>query len=258
MDNQGDSNYRWYHVRDSPNFAVGVLTLIAVGIYAWYARQQVTDSDVANSIAKQALDEVNRPYLMFSALYPNNTSDNNGIHSRIGITWTNFGNTPALNPTFYMCKPVIKDDFNPPPYQCDLLDPPAKFQPIGPKQPTTLQGPIISAADLDATREGKKAIYMFGYLKYEDKIDVDPYGNSVRRVTSFCQQIVKQSAVLDIPAVSPDQTLSDADLARKKIIERQLSAALPYIGLGCQKFDYCIDDTCPDLRPLDAAANQAK
>ena len=115
MSEQTEANNRW-QVKEVWPFVVNFFTLIAVAIYACYARQQVTETQAANAIAKQALAEVNRPYVMFASLYPNNTADNNGVHKRIGITWTNFGNTPALNPTFYMCKPIVRDDFTPPPY----------------------------------------------------------------------------------------------------------------------------------------------
>ena len=169
-----------------PQFIVGFLTLAALGIYTYYTSQQVSESDSANTIARQALGEANKPYVMFSSLWPNLSHDKNGNHIQAGVIFTNFSNSPALNTVIYMCKPIIRDNPNPPPYKCDLADPATKTNAIGPKQPISFLGPILSDTDLDATKDEKKAIYVLGYLKYEDKIDVDPYGNQKRRVTSFC------------------------------------------------------------------------
>jgi hypothetical protein len=135
MDDQRGPNTRWYHVKDFPNFAIGVLTLIALGIYAGFTKQQVTETQNANRIAKQALAEVNRPYVMFTGIAPNITSDTRGNHTHIGLNWTNFGNTPSITNTWYMCKPIIKSDVITPNYKCDLAEPTTPLPVIGPKQP---------------------------------------------------------------------------------------------------------------------------
>lgn len=232
MGNEGGSNYRWYHIDQAPQFAVSLLTLIAVVIYACYARQQVEATQNANAIARAALTEANKPYVMFSSLFEPLTQDKNGIHKHVGMIWTNFGNTPALYPTWYMCTPRIRDNPNPRPYTCELLETPTKFTTIGPKQSINLQGPIVENSDLEATKDEKKAIYVFGFLKYEDKVTVDPYGNKKRRVTSFCQRIIQQN-------VTP--TTNDTSTSAPTVQN------VPFLGVGCQNYDYCIDDDCPAL-----------
>jgi hypothetical protein len=147
---------RWYYINDAPQFIVGLLTLGALGLYTWYSSQQVTASDTANKIASQALGEVNKPYVMFSSVSPHLTLDKNGTHKQAGLTFTNFGNTPALHPVFYMCKPIIKEIAGAPPYKCELLEPPAKTNSLGPKQSTSFYGPVISDSDLDASKDERK------------------------------------------------------------------------------------------------------
>src|ERR1700722_8050715 len=78
-----------------PSFWVNVITLIVVGFYTFYASQQVTQTQTANGIAKRALAEANKPYVMLASLNPNYTNDVNGVHLRIGFSLNNFGNTPA-------------------------------------------------------------------------------------------------------------------------------------------------------------------
>jgi hypothetical protein len=243
-----NSGKRWYHVSEVLPFVVGVLTLLVLGIYTWYSGQQVTESDTANKIALQALGEANKPYVMFGSLAPHLTQDKNGVHKQAGLTFTNYGN---------MCKPIIKETQGSPPYKCDLLDPPAKANPVGPKQSTTFSGPIISESDLDASKDERKFIYLFGFLKYDDKIDVDPYGNIKRRVTSFCQRIV-QPTVLSTNSTSnkiansaSSQVSPSNNISGQPGTEAQINAANlnepQFVGLGCQDFNYCIDDDCPEL-----------
>jgi hypothetical protein len=213
-----NSNYPWYHVASGvPQFIVGLLTLGALGLYTWYSGQQVTENNTANKIALQALGEANKPYVMFSSLAPHHTHDKNGLHKQAGLTFTNYGNTPALNPVFYMCKPIIKDIQGSPPYKCDLLDPPAKANPVGPKQSTSFEGPVIAESDLDASKDERKFIYVFGFLKYEDKIDVDPYNNIKRRVTSFCQRIIQPTIVSTNPTSNQIANLASSQVSPPQI-----------------------------------------
>jgi hypothetical protein len=67
---------------NKPSFWVAVITLIVVSGYTYFAHQQVTETQTANSIAKKALAEVNKPYVMSSGLNPNRTEDINGLHLR--------------------------------------------------------------------------------------------------------------------------------------------------------------------------------
>jgi hypothetical protein len=252
-----NSGKRWYHVSEVLQFAVGVLTLLVLGLYTWFSSQQVTESDTANKIARQALGEANKPYVMFSSLAPHLTRDKNGMHKQAGLTFTNYGNTPALNPIFYLCTPIIKETQGNPTYKCDVSEPPSKVNALGPKQPTTFAGPIIAQSDLDASKDERKFIYVFGFFEYNDKIDVDPYGNIKRRVTSFCARIVQptvetlNSASSQVPnlassqvpnlANNPGQPGNGAPPDAANLLEPQ------FIGLGCQGYNYCIDDDCPEL-----------
>jgi len=103
-----------------------------------------------------------------------------------------------------------------------------------------------------------KAIYVLGYLNYEDKIDIDPHGNQKRRVTSFCQRIVQPTfvAVNSTANQAPTSTTNPASPAIigrgaqpdvSKAIESQLTAQHPFFGVGCPDFNYCIDDDCPEM-----------
>jgi hypothetical protein len=250
---------RWYHVSDVPQFLIGILTLGALALYTWYSSEQVDKSEVANNIARQALGEANKPYVMFSSLAPHLTKDLNGVHKQAGLTFTNYGNTPALNPVFYMCTPLTKETSGAPSYKCDLAEPPAKANPLGPKQTTTFSGPIISEADLEASKDERKFIYVFGFLKYDDKIDVDPYGNTKRRVTSFCQRIVQPTMTIvdnnpvakQSPGLASSQSSPSGSSVAQPGGETQASSANlmepQFIGFGCQGFNYCLDDDCPEL-----------
>lgn len=251
-----NSSKRW-HVSDIPQFLVGIFTLFVLGLYTWYSSQQVAESGLANSIARQALGEANKPYVMFSGLAPHLAKDINGLHKQAGLNFTNYGNTPALNPIFYMCTPVIKENSGIPPYKCDLLDPPAKVNALGPKQTTTFVGPIISEPDLEASKDERKFIYIFGYLKYDDKIDVDPYGNIKRRVTSFCQRIIQPTVIDASSTATQVQNLASSQISPlnnnfgQPGNEAQSDIANlnepQFTAIGCQGYDYCIDDDCPEL-----------
>jgi hypothetical protein len=251
------SRYRWYHVGSGvPQFIVGLLTLGAVGLYTWNSAQQVSESETANKLAKQALGEANKPYVMFSKLVPRLTKDVNGLHKQAGLTFTNYGNTPALDPLFYICKLIIQESREALTYKCDLLESPSKTNAIGPKQSTTFAGPVISDSDLEASKDEHKFIYLFGYLKYNDKIDVDSYGNVKRRVTSFCTRIIQptiisaNSTTKQIPGLASSQIAppsNPSQLGNEPQPNATNVIELPFTGYGCPNFDYCIDDDCPDL-----------
>ena len=124
----------------------------------------------ANSIAKKALTEANKPYVMFSSLFPNYISDNAGRHFHLGVTWINLGNTPATFVRVFNCHPIIREDIVEPEFHCNISE--SKEQTpeavIGPKQPHTVIGPVIKESDFADTRTEKKAIYIFGYVTYQD------------------------------------------------------------------------------------------
>ncbi|MGD1015936.1 MAG: hypothetical protein ABR863_05790 [Roseiarcus sp.] len=233
MTDQQDDDHNKWNIPNWPQFIVSVATLIGVGAYTFYSSSQVSETQIANAIAKQAHAEVNKPYVMLNSLSEPITEDNNGLHKHVGINWTNFGNTPAIHGVWYMCKPIIRDNPTPFPYKCDLLETPQQFPVIGPRQTASMIGPIVSDADLEATLNEKKLIYVFGYFKYEDKIDIDALNIPKLRVTSFCQRIVQQKVY-----TSNEQT---AQLSGPPVSNP------PFVGLGCPNFDYCIDEDCKAL-----------
>jgi hypothetical protein len=176
----------------NPLFWINLLTLLAVTAYTAFSYQQVSETQTANSIAKKALTDSNRPYVMFSGFVPNHVKDNNGVHLRIGINFTNFGNTPANYVRFHDCAPIIRDDIVPPVIKCNPTEADSGESVVGPKQGVTIVGPKIEDADMTATIDEKKAIYILGYVTYQDSIDVDEHGIPEQRETRFCQRILQQ------------------------------------------------------------------
>ena len=235
MSNEGNSNYRWYHINQVPQFVVSLLTLIAVGIYTCYSRQQVAESENANAIARAALTEANKPFVSRATLNETMNQDANGNHRRIGLVWQNFGNTPALSVTVYVCSPLIRNDENPPAeYKCNLDYRPEHLGAIPAKQNVSLTGPIISEEDLKATQESppKKAIYLFGYIAYGDSVSFDRYGNPLRRATGTCVRVIQSK--FSLPPSAP------ANLS----LNIPVGVEAPLVGQGCPGFKYCIDAEC--------------
>jgi hypothetical protein len=229
MANHSDTNQRWYYIKDVPYFLVTLAGVIIVGIYTFYARQQVEGTQGANQISLHGITEVNRPYIGFSGLIASKTADNNGVHKRIGITWTNFGNTPAVSIKNMLCKPIVRDDIIPPPYKCDLYEPISSGPNIQPKQPINWIGPIISDSDLKGTETETKIVYVLGYIAYQDNTEVDTEGKPLQRVSSACQRIVQQP----MPSNPPQPIIS----------EQAISA------FSCTNFDYCADEGCKAILP---------
>jgi hypothetical protein len=156
--------------------------------YTGFSCRQVSETQTANSIAKKALTDSNRPYVMFSGFTPSHIKDNNGVHLRIGINFTNFGNTPANYVRYHDCAPIIRDDIVPPVIKCNTGDPDSGESVIGPKQGATIVGSKIEDADMAATID----VYILGYITYQDSIDVDEHGFPEQRETRFCQRIIQQ------------------------------------------------------------------
>jgi hypothetical protein len=224
-----------------PMFWVSVITLLAY--------RQVSETQTANSIAKKALAEANKPYVMYSALYPNHTTDTNGIHLRVGFTLANFGNTPASYLRFTLCDPIIMLGAAPPNLRCTVSEKISDEMVLGPKQGVNFSGPIIDKDDLEATKDEKKTIYILGYVTYQDSIDVDIHGFPEQRVTRFCQKIVQaQVQTIPIPqaktATTPTPT-SPPPPAPTLI--PTVPGITPIAGLNCPGFS-CIDSACLPLR----------
>jgi hypothetical protein len=207
-------------------------------------------TQTANSIAKRALAEVNKPYVMFSALNPNHTHDANGQHLRVGFTFTNFGNTPASYLRYNNCDPIIVDFGVTPILKCNLSEKGSDEINVGPKQPINFSGSIIKEADLEDTRIDKKSIYIMGYVTYQDSIDVDPYGNPEQRETRICQKIqIPTIKTIQVPRVGATAAPSDmtGTTPASDIPDPQIPATVaPIIGLGCPGFS-CIDSSCQPM-----------
>ena len=226
-----------------PTFWVNVVTLIVIAVYTCFACNQVQQTQTANSIAKKALTEVNKPYVMFTGLVPNYTSDNAGQHFRIGAAWTNLGNTPAQYIRAWNCDPIIRDDIVPPVFTCHISESEQPYSVLGPKQGLGTIGPVIKESDFEATADEKKAIYIFGYVEYQDSIDTDAVGNPEQRTTRFCQRVIQPKAMV----VSPSLT-NPSSPPTTTVIDPPPGAPITAIGaLGCNGF-ICMDDTCKALK----------
>jgi hypothetical protein len=246
-----------------PSFWVTVATLLVIGGYTYFAHQQVTETQTANTIAKKALTEANKPYVMYTGIAPNFTTDANGEHFRVGFTVTNLGNTPANFLRYTNCDPIILNSVAVPNIHCNASEKSSDPMVLGPKQATTWAGSIILPADLEATRDDKKNIYIFGYVTYEDSIDSDAYGNPEQRETRFCQkisQITAKAIPAPTPTVpptsSPEQSPQTAPVPTPNIAPAANPAPQtlqfppgfnPIATLGCPTFN-CMDSGCSAQR----------
>jgi hypothetical protein len=254
--NHGHATKHITSIKD-PMFWVTLATLIVVSVYTLFACKQVQETQTANSIAKKALTEANKPYVMFTSLVPNYTMDNAGRHFRIGIQWTNLGNTPATFVRAFNCDPIIREDIVEPEFHCKISEnkeqTPASV--LGPKQPLSVIGSIIKESDFDDTRTEKKAIYVFGYVTYQDAIDVDDFGNPEQRETRFCNRIAEPTTTVYTPppntAANPSPTAQNAPATSAPnymVVNPPPGAPIIAVaGLGCKAFA-CMDKEC---RPLD-------
>ena len=230
-----------------PSFYVNVLTLIVIGVYTCFACNQVQKTQTANDIAKKALTEANKPYVMWTGFNPHYTLDSSGgRHFRVGINWTNLGNTPATYVRTYNCDPIVRDDVVEPAFHCNISENKDNIPEsvIGPKQLISTVGPIIKESDFQATRDEKKAIYIFGYVTYQDAIDTDAYGNPEQRETRFCQRIVQPTLVQN--STNPADNASNS-APTFKVIDPPPGAPITALGtFGCRSFS-CMDKEC---RPI--------
>lgn len=234
-----------------PSFWVSVLALIVVGAYTYFAHQQVSETQTANSIAKKALAEANKPYVMFSGLFPNHSTDANGDHFRVGFTLVNFGNTPASYVRFNPCDSIIFDGVAAPNLHCTITEKPSEPAEMGPKQGINFVGPIIKEADLDATTSDRKSVYILGYVTYQDSVDFDRFGNPEQRETRFCQRLVE--GVLKMPstptnnaaATPPWPPVTTATVPPSPAPDLPIDKKI--VGQYCPAFS-CIDANCRPFR----------
>jgi hypothetical protein len=232
-----------------PSFWISVIALLVVGGYTYFAHEQVSETQTANSIAKKALAEANKPYVMFAGIFPNHTKDANGEHLRVGFTLTNFGNTPASYVRFNSCDPIIFDGVAAPSLHCTVTEKPSEFSEIGPKQALSIFGPVIKEADLEATTVDKKSVYVLGYVTYQDSVDFDRFGNPEQRETRFCQRLIEGV----LKNISPANNAVAATSPWPPTTTGAIPSAIPdlpidkkIIGQYCPAFS-CLDASC---RPL--------
>jgi hypothetical protein len=140
---------------------------------------------------------------------------------------TNFGNTPAHLLRFTSCEPIIRNDQDVPDIHCNVTTGPSQPAELGPKQFTHYAGEVIKEDDLEATKDGKRAVYVLGYVTYQDSIDVDANNLPEQRVTRFCLRVI--------------QTKTATNVA----VPNFLTGA-PLYEQGCPSFS-CMDEMC---RPL--------
>jgi hypothetical protein len=210
-------------------FWATLAAFLGVCAYTYYAREQVSKSQTANAIAKQAFAEANRPYVLVSGFPPTRvTSGKNTLAARIGVQWTNYGNTPAyaVVPTF--CDPIVRHDLVTPNFTCHVSDSVVPQFVIGPKQATNIVGPVIADADLLGTRDESTAVYLFGKTDYVDGVDVDEFGRQISRVTWFCSRIVLPQPRSSQPPYDP--------------IPTPIEGTVP-VSFGCATLN-CADDAC--------------
>jgi hypothetical protein len=162
---------------------------LGVCIYTYYAREQVNKSQVANEIAKRALAEANKPYVLMNGFVPQRIADRkNVLAARIGIQWMNFGNTPAYSAMPTVCDPIIRHDMNVPNFTCHVSESVISQFVIGPKQTVTVSGPVIDDNDLLGTRDDSTAVYIFGKLDYTDGVEIDEFGNRNPGLRGFVRE----------------------------------------------------------------------
>ncbi len=227
-----------------PTFYVNILTLAVIAVYTCFACSQVQETQTANSIAKKALAEANKPYVMFESFYPNYIIDprDGKRHFHLGVKWTNFGNTPAQFARMFMCDPIVRPDVAEPEFHCNISDniDQTPIGIIGPKQPAYIVGPVIEESDFEATRNEAKTIYLFGYVTYQDAIDTDRFGNPEQRVTRFCQRVVA-------PSIISTTQRPNAPAVTEVVNPPPGAPIVAVTGFGCRKFS-CMDAGCGPLR----------
>ena len=227
---------RWKKEVTSPSFWVGILTLVALTVYTAFTHQQVTETRKANLIAKKALTEVNKPYVLAASISPNFTRDNNGSHLRIGWTLSNLGNTPANHIRYTNCDPIIRDSATKI-IKCNVTEEKSVDLILGPKQTTQVAGSIIEPAILKKTTDGRAFIYILGFVTYEDEVDVDADGKPEERVTRFCSQVEQAEPIAALPSGTVNATVTQDPAGTQQLI---------IAGLGCPSFT-CIDAACEKL-----------
>lgn len=200
-----------------------------VCFYTYYAREQVNKSQAANEIAKIALAEANKPYVLTNGFVPQRIADHkNVLAARIGVQWTNFGNTPAYSALPTICDPIARHDMNVPNFTRHVSESVMSQFVIEPKQTVTKIGPVIDDKDLLGTQDDSTAIYIFGKLDYTDGVEIDESGNRKSRVTWFCSRIVLPQPRTADPSHAP--------------IDLPIEATMP-VAFGCATVN-CADDAC--------------
>lgn len=123
--NKYKTGKKWCYTRDPGMFWIGTATLILVGIYAWYARQQAIATDIAANAAKKSaeaadrqsqtsarqLELAERPWVFANvAVASPLIFDANGAHITLRFIFKNTGHSPAVgvwvDPEFYAMYPT--------------------------------------------------------------------------------------------------------------------------------------------------------
>ena len=229
-----------------PSFWLSLFTLVVVGAYLFLAYYQIQQTQTANAIAKKALSEANRPYVMFNAINPNHSVDTRGEHLRVGFSFTNWGNSPAHYLRYVDCDPVVVNSGVEPELRCNMSEKASAESDLGPKQAVSFAGSIINEADLKETRDDKKSIYIMGYVTYQDSIDTNAYGNPEQRETRICQKIQVPTLRAIQMATSEVTAALDSTSSVQQTVHLPAPMA-PIVGQGCAGFS-CMDGACPKMR----------
>jgi len=213
------------------NFIVGIFTLIALGVYTLYTREQVEQSKRANMIAQAALVEANRPYVVWSGFHI--TRIINPVTKigdwRIGTEAQNVGNTPASNVIYYPCDPIILEGEASPNIECKRSEATQGGSVIGPRQTSSAIGAPIKDDVILAVQAATKSLYIAGYFIYEDS---EQFSGSVypKRLTKYCNLVL----------VSNDNTPFEIGTGRR----------LNVTPFGCGIADWsCTDAGCKTIPP---------
>jgi hypothetical protein len=223
MNNQEDGSNRWYHTKDFPLLAVAFLTLIAVCVYACFAKQQVTETQNSNKLTSENFYVSSRPYTVWNDFSVYEVIVPSGVRKwEVNVKWQNLGNVPARF-VVTNCKEIIVDTSEQPAFSCTPISNQGPAGVMGPKQTLSFSGPQIDKDKMADTTMGKAFVYVFGYITYWDNIR-DTIGHQTR----FCDGI------------------SEGALISQGTTTMLPANAFAYKGCEDKKWN-CFDSDCPPL-----------
>jgi len=224
-------------------FYATVAAFLGVCVYTGFTREQVSQSEAANRIAKQALAEANRPYVLWNGQLTLGFFGEKGDQPtpHVGIQWINYGNTPAYDALTTMCDPVIRTERDEPNFTCVVSEKQMFKTVVGPKQVLNLVGKPLKEEDLLNTRDGSKHIFLLGKIEYRDDVSLDDNDLPKSRITWFCTSVISANIrVVQIPNTQPATPLPQPSVQGAGNIPLE---ATPMIATPCSGVN-CSDQSC--------------